>query len=110
MAKATVDPVVKTGPELIKKLAASGTGEAKLASARAALRHAWEKENRVMTSEEVLEVMAKDESVPESTLRKAENIVDTGTHETPELKRTTIEDELMELVGGSEPAKTESDV
>lgn len=83
---------VTSGVQLVVMLRDSGTGEAKLAVAREALKLAAD-EDRHPTAEEVIEYMEQSGTVPDGTLEKARSIAEHGRWDVPTVKREVpIED------------------
>ena len=85
---------INDGAALVRKLKESGTGEAKLAVARAALAGAHAAGRRA-TSEEVLEAL-EAAGVNPLTVQKAWAFATTGEHVTEEVRVPAIEDALGE--------------
>lgn len=99
------DPVAN-GAELVKRLAATGTGLDKLAVARTFLAFVNRKEKRVAGSAEVIHAL-KLGGVPELTIQKAEQIAETGEWTGPVAdKEVPVEDIL--LSGGAVPEEEKS--
>lgn len=80
-----------SGAELVKKLAETGTGAAKLDVARGVLRA----KGRNATATDVLAALDADPSVPELTRRKAELLAAGGRYEPEKVAAVNIEDELL---------------
>ncbi len=93
---------VTNGAELVKRLAATGTGKAKLDPAREYLTFVNRVEKRIPTAEEVIEAMEEHEAWPEMTLTKARQIAETGKWEGPKEEAVVPVEDLL-LAGGSVP-------
>lgn len=104
-------PGCTNGAELVKKLAATGTGEPKLAGARKFLAAVWGAERRVATAAAVLAVLETGcyevgaETVtgapaPEGTLAKAREIVRSGEWRGPVAEVAVPVEEQLLAEGG----------
>lgn len=93
------------GAELVRKLAESGTGEAKLDVARKTLVTINDQEQRLATAEEVLAAM-ESAGVSEGTLEKARSIIQTGKWDGVRVeKEKPVEERLLEQMALPEPQK-----
>lgn len=96
MPAAEVELKITNGAELVAKLAATGTGEAKLAVARKHLGFIHRSENRVASAAELLDVLAKEFGEEHMSVRKARCIAETGEWAGPiEMRNPPIEQILM---------------
>lgn len=84
---------IQWGVELVKSLASTGTGEAKIDIARKVIADTWEHERRHATAEEVFTAMDAA-GVGEGTMKKARSFIDTGTPYIAERAAPKIEDVL----------------
>lgn len=93
------------GAELVRKLAESGTGTAKLDVARKVLADTDEQEGRVATAEEVVTAL-ESAGVSEGTLEKARSIIQTGKWDGVRVeKEKPVEERLLEQMALPEPQK-----
>lgn len=89
---------ITSGALLTKKLAESGTGEAKLALARKCLTDARDA-GRTATAAEVVAALELG-GAPEMTVLKAKTLAETGEwHGPPADARTPVEEELLKAEG-----------
>ena len=88
-------PGITNGAELVKRLKATGTGEAKLAAARRVLADVSEQRGRVATAAEVIAGLA-EAGAGEGTLDKARQLAETGEYKGPAAAPDlAIEDRLL---------------
>lgn len=107
---AVLEPVVKNGAVLVRKLAETGTGQAKLDPCRKKLADVHRSEQgRVAGADEILKVLQgedksyAEEPAPEGTLAKAKTIIETGEwHGPSNVLEVPIE---VTLLGDDEVAK-----
>jgi hypothetical protein len=96
-------PAITSGAMLTKKLAETGTGEAKLALARKCLIDARDA-GRSATAAEVVAALELG-GAPEMTVLKAKTLAETGEwHGPPADVKTPVEEELLAAEGTEPPA------
>lgn len=100
---------VENGAELVRRLAKTGTGEAKLAVARTVLADTWQHERRVASGDEVI-LALESAGAGEGTLDKARQIRDTGEWAGPQDRTAVpVEDQLLAEAAKPEPAPDKAD-
>jgi hypothetical protein len=97
-------PAITSGALLTKKLAESGTGEAKLALARKCLTDARDA-GRTATAAEVVAALELG-GAPEMTIMKAKALAETGEwHGPPEVSAPPVEEAMLAAEGIEVPAE-----
>lgn len=116
---AIVEKAVLNGAELIKALAATGTGDDKLELPRQMLAFIKRKENRILSATEVIDILEKAgvtdnfaawPRTPALTLEKARSLAATGKWELAEKEEIPVEELILsgaELPPEAEPTSEE---